>query len=192
MKVRNVLVAVVVAAIFVMGSVGLSNADMFANGQSIRLIDGKYDNSSGDVTVSSWIVSIPSQNLYYSLDRTPWTLVTSNTIGPFANGSKIDFGLDTNSTSSPDIFSYKTADATLEYKGDIEKSYASHQGYVIGDYYYRNLIITWLSLDAPLNIEFIGANNDDGFTPVPLPEAFWLLGSGLIALVGIRRKAFFG
>jgi len=42
---------------------------------------------------------------------------------------------------------------------------------------------------------FISSSVLDGHvynTPVPLPEAFWLLGSGLIALVGIRRKAFFG
>jgi hypothetical protein len=29
-----------------------------------------------------------------------------------------------------------------------------------------------------------------GATPVPVPAAAWMLGVGLVALVGIRRKAF--
>ena len=37
----------------------------------------------------------------------------------------------------------------------------------------------------------IDDNHDDlimAFTPVPLPGALWLLGSGLLGLVGLRRK----
>jgi hypothetical protein len=48
------------------------------------------------------------------------------------------------------------------------------------------------SHDSDMNGSFI--NNYNGFVlmevgePVPLPPAFWLLGSGLIGIVGIRRK----
>jgi hypothetical protein len=49
---------------------------------------------------------------------------------------------------------------------------------------------------ATTDITFIGQNNDSVFhlnnvdvTPTPIPAAFWLLGSGLAGLVGIRRRS---
>jgi hypothetical protein len=74
-----------------------------------------------------------------------------------------------------------------------------------GDQLYLNYIAVQ---GAPYNVTAPGAFNFDlnlaatdsgsmtfgtfahaqAFAPVPLPAAFWLLGSGLVGLVGIRRK----
>jgi|GEM_PF-5974937 len=71
-----------------------------------------------------------------------------------------------------------------------EYFFGSNPGAFVGG---LNLSFTTLSLgqDNTFTSQNLGSG-DIINTPVPLPEAFWLLGSGLIALVGIRRKAFFG
>jgi hypothetical protein len=41
---------------------------------------------------------------------------------------------------------------------------------------------------GPLDGNREGSSKLSGFSPVPIPSAVWLLGSGLIGLIGVRRK----
>jgi hypothetical protein len=56
--------------------------------------------------------------------------------------------------------------------------------------HYDSLNVYWTAFTDPsVKIDFIGTNDGvDNVSPVPLPGAVWLLGAGLIGLVGVRRR----
>ncbi len=56
------------------------------------------------------------------------------------------------------------------------------------DYYgmeaYAGVFVNW----GDFQLTFLSSNSNDNFSPVPIPGAVWLLGSGLLGLVGLRKK----
>ena len=196
MKVRNVLVAVVVAAIFVMGSVSLSLADTYnGSGKAIMLVDGSED---PDTQVAAKVTdySFPgSSSLFFQINGiSGWHSInsgmgTTTTLGTYEGGDYIVFKVNYNSS---DYLSTDSNYATIIYHDSF--AYAGQKPIV--QPYYERADILWSIQDVSFRLDVLSTENpvsgDNGVAPVPLPEAFWLLGSGLIALVGIRRKAFFG
>ncbi|MBN2808381.1 MAG: VPLPA-CTERM sorting domain-containing protein [Deltaproteobacteria bacterium] len=59
---------------------------------------------------------------------------------------------------------------------------------------YNAVNIVWNEIQSPeygnlsLNISVGVANDDDNIGAVPIPGAIWLLGSGLLGMVGMRRR----
>lgn len=120
-----------------------------------------------------------------------------------AGGSIVDFalvnkGADGSFGTSDDKY-YRLSDAAdyadLYYRRPI----GAHKSRspVVADPYYNRLLIAWdIDKDGARDISvMLRARGFDGLSPtaVPLPAAVWLLGSGLLAVIGaaggIRRKA---
>ena len=59
-----------------------------------------------------------------------------------------------------------------------------------GQKIYDKFLFDIVNANTPSNTYAAGPENFDNlsFNQVPIPAAAWLLGSGLIGLVGIRRK----
>jgi hypothetical protein len=196
MKARNVLVAVVIAACLVMGSVGPSLADTYnGSGKAIMLVDGKAD-SDTQVTAKVTDYSFPNtSSLSFQINGAgSWTSIAcglgvATTLGTYQGGDHIVFKVSYNNA---DYLSTNSKFATITY----HDSFANPGEKPIVVPYYERADILWSIGGISFRLDVLSTENpvsgDNGVAPVPLPEAFWLLGSGLIALVGIRRKAFFG
>lgn len=197
MKVRNVLVAVVVA-LLVLGTIGSASADLYQfSGKSILLVDVEGD---GDSTVTAAVTDwqfVDTYGVYYKTTAsTTWTQINfSNgaaTLEPLNGGIAVDFALKA-VVGGGDYLSMLN-NAKIYYSVPVDSDFAEHPANID---YYKNVYIQWIIGSAQVDLTVLTSSQGgnvqvDGFAPVPLPEAFWLLGSGLIALVGIRRKAFFG
>jgi hypothetical protein len=104
----------------------------------------------------------------------------------WANTGKIDLSTDqAKKDFQSAIWYFNRSDAD---------SVNSNQGYLSSQYLLSNTSF-WSSLTTlPSNLEVVAVNYGSdaqdqlGVKPVPIPAAFWLLGSGLIGLVGVRRR----
>jgi len=52
---------------------------------------------------------------------------------------------------------------------------------------FTGLVVNF-DITKPLEITFASNTANDKFAPVPVPPTVWLLGSGLLGLIGIRRR----
>ena len=170
---------VTLSVFFIFAWTALSLAAINGSGSSIMLVDS----GDADTTVTVNITDMgSSDSLFFRTDGGGWNLVSfansSAILNPFPGGTLMDFGVDINGggMGSGDLFSYNGADASLLYDNALED-------------YYKIVTISWTGL-SPFKIDVLSAAgpNVDGFKPVPIPSALWLIGSGLIALVGIRSR----
>ena len=54
---------------------------------------------------------------------------------------------------------------------------------------YNSITVNWTVAGGTLALDLLVPDDKDNVAPVPIPAAVWLLGSGLLGLVGIRRRS---
>ena len=90
----------------------------------------------------------------------------------------------------PSVWSH--ADINLSdgdsFTGSDNGSFTAYDGDIIGIYLSTNTYIDDLAVLPPETTEGSNAYNSMELDVVPLPGAVWLLGSGLVGLLGLRRK----
>jgi len=134
---------------------------------------------SGDSNASIFITDINLLNgmlLWYKVGGGAWTSYTSQLInvGTTENGGRTLVSLGIGSDVNNLIYSA----LSMQFLGE-NSNLPNH---------FDSLIINWTDT-LYTKVDFVGnANGVDNLSPVPLPGAVWLLGAGLIGLVGVRRK----
>lgn len=187
----------VLASLFFIGTQNALASPIYANGQSIQLIDGPDTDTTVTFQISDYKLNF-SKDVYYAVDSGEWTKIFFNSfrkadVGPYAGGSFIDLAIDFNdSTTIEGVDLFSRSDATLTYSMDIGALNAKNPTRTQD--YYRLVDVLWNVGPAEFKLDILVPNDcGDGFAPVPIPSAVWLLGSGLIGLVGLRgrfRKRF--
>jgi hypothetical protein len=167
---------------------------------TVLMIDGTDSNVTVNVTSLDGTLPLGAYDFGF-VTGTGYTAITS-TIGNyvFNGGDIVNFalrnrGLD-NMFGTGDDLVYSILDpadyANQTYLWEIAPSYS--QNPVVSSPYYRTLLLTWdLDLNGVADTGFnlsvtTPLGSYDGMTPVPLPAAAWLFGSGLLGLVGLARR----
>ncbi len=166
----------------------------------VLMVDGKDSNVSVSVTAVDGTLPLGVYDFGF-LTGTGYTKITSTAGSYMFNGGDIvDFalrnrGLDTIFGTADDLV-YNMANP-LDYANQIyllEIAPSNSQNPVVSSPYYRSLALTWdLDLNGVMDTGFnlavtTSLGSFDGMTPVPLPAAVWLFGSGLAALSVFRRR----
>jgi len=79
-----------------------------------------------------------------------------------------------------------TDDATVTYLGPID--WENSENPSLSTDYWRGAWIAWATPFPDITIGITTSHPNDGFSPVPIPTTLLLLSTGLVALVGLRRK----
>ncbi|MHB8453990.1 MAG: hypothetical protein ACYDDO_04675 [Acidiferrobacterales bacterium] len=123
----------------------------------------------------------------------------------YSSGTHVDFALrkrgDDDESGTSDAQYYRLSDAegyaTQDYFNPVNPSDSRHP--VVTDPYYRKLTLYWdldRDNDRDMKVMLWAQNNFDGMrfdscappAPVPLPPSVWLLGSGMLVLLGLRGR----
>jgi hypothetical protein len=167
---------------------------------TVLMIDGTDSNVTVNVTALDGTLPLAAYDFGF-VTGTGYTAITS-TIGSyvFNGGDTVNFalrnrGLD-NTFGTGDDLVYSILDpadyANQTYLLAIAPSYS--QNPVVSSPYYRSLLLTWdLDLNGVADTGFdlsvtTPLSSYDGMTPVPLPAAAWLFGSGLLGLAALARR----
>jgi hypothetical protein len=163
------------AVVLVLGFTSLTWASYSVEGPSkFYAVDGDSDNS-----VTLWVsgISLLQPGTLYYDDGLGITPVSNAPINiNTADGKKlISFQYVTNGTPAVPSITYDTASMLFIGPGtNVDDIYYSVQ-MMFGN-------LGQLTLAFPID------SVSDRVAPVPVPAAAWLLGSGIIGLIGIRRK----
>lgn len=152
----------------VFGLFNLSSSGSFNEGYGVRLTD-QTNSSKGTDTFTLGVRREADDHLYVTFRQINLSAGTSTTLEKFAletTHAQILLMLD-----RPDALS-----------NAIHGSYAYVDGGVAGS---SNAFVTTPTIFNSVNFTRAGF---DAVTPVPLPAAVWLLGSGLLGLVTASRK----
>lgn len=130
------------------------------------------DNSDGSVTFT--IVDFTGDDVQYSL--TPTVEISWSS---FINGTTI-------SVDTKELVYLRLDDgSSLDYTGLLSFSGFDRTYYEVDAY--NSLIIFW-DEENQTQLFWETPTSEDDIGPVPIPGTVWILGSGIIGLVGIRRK----
>jgi hypothetical protein len=77
-------------------------------------------------------------------------------------------------------------DGGFDYSGQL--TFSGYDRVIYGVDAYNSLTINWNNTEAT-TITITTPQNYDNVAPVPIPAALWLLGAGVMAIIGIRRKS---
>lgn len=163
----------------------------------VLMIDGTDPNVTVNIGVGDVTFPVGRYDFGFVTGST-YTMITSTAASyTFTGGTVVDFAL--RDTWSNTVYSISNpADyATQIYLGTIPA--ANSQNPVVTSDYYKTLTLLWdLNNDTIADAGFdIAASTplwgNDGMapTPVPVPAAIWLLGSGMVGVLGLgarRRK----
>ena len=166
----------------------------------VLMIDGTDSNITVDVTAIDLTFPLTAYDFGF-VTGSGYTKITSLAGSwTFNGGDIVDFalrnrGLDTIFGTGDDVI-YSISNpldyANQTYLFPIAPSYS--QNPVVSSPYYRSLALTWdLDLNGVADTGFdlsvtTPLGSYDGMTPVPLPAAAWLFGSGLLGLGAFMRR----
>ncbi len=140
-----------------------------------------------DETAGTW--GVQSTNLFFGLN---WTAVNGNLINT-AGSYAMDTVTGVVSTGTGPV----AADGTMYFEvatgqvaGTIDFEYGTTTGIRVINVWDVNTdgSLTAVGVPGMENGPFPGFNAAFDVTPVPVPAAVWLFGSGLLGLVGIARR----
>jgi len=200
-----VLVAVLTATVLAWG--GSAGAYPIVNGS---FEDGPAVGSfvtlySGDTSINGWVVAAGSISIDYI--GSYWTAsdgvrsidLAGDTDGAIAQtlstvpGTtyRVNFDL----AGNPDN-SNKIKHLQVSAGGNVQDYWFDATGYTRSNMGWTEQVFFFTALDYSTTLQFASIGNNAWgpaldnvrLSPVPLPAAVWLLGSGLIGLVGLRRR----
>jgi hypothetical protein len=166
------------AAVLVLGISSLAVAEVSAqNPFGFYVYDTNNDQS---VSLSLGGFS-PYGTLEYSTDGGNWNNFTSTvpiTLSGNATSQLIQFHL----LIGPDIYTF----GTIEFGGEVNNG-LWHSATLN---FYNSITNQWLAY----TVGTAGGSDSIGNAPTttPIPAAAWLLGSGLLGLIGIGKRGYFG
>lgn len=166
----------------------------------VLMVDGTDANVTVDVTSIDGTLPLTEYDFGF-VTGSSYTKITSLAGKWIFNGGDIvDFAL--RNRGSDNIFGtgddvvYSISDP-LDYANQtylLAIAPSNSQNPVVSSPYYRSLLLTWdLDLNGVADTGFdlsvtTPLLSYDGMTPVPLPAAVWLFGSGLLGLFGFARR----
>lgn len=166
----------------------------------VLMIDGTDSNVTVDITAIDGTLPLAAYDFGF-VTGTSYTKITG-LVGSwtFNGGDIVDFALRNRGTDNlfgtGDDVIYSISNpldyADQTYLFSIAPS--NSQNPVVSYPYYRSLFLTWdLDLNGIADTGFDLAVTtplltNDGMAPIPLPAAAWLLGSGLLCLLGAARS----
>ena len=167
---------------------------------SVLMIDGTDSNITVNITAIDGTLSLAAYDFGF-VTGSSYTKITSTSGSYIFNGGDIvNFALRNRGTDSifgtTDDLIYDIANpldyANQTYSLPIDPSFSRNP--VVSGPYYRSLLLTWdLNRNGIVDTGFnLVATTPlisyDGMTPVPLPAAAWLLGSGLLSVGAFMRR----
>ncbi len=167
------IIAVIVLALVMIWGVGVQKADAgYMNPVTFYVVDDDTGSNDDSVTLNFSYVSWGSVTLQYSLDNSNWSNVGTSVSVAASNWQQVWLRLDLGS-------GFYDTDGDVTLLGLEQNSGL-----------YNAVQVAWGGAPGQndLNISIGVANDDDNIGAVPIPGAVWLLGSGLLGLVGIRRR----
>ncbi len=175
MKKTNLCLTVLLALIIATNTYGSMVPDPFHQGMldpvSFFVVDDQDSPDPGAVVLTTSSFNLPAgfQVEYLYSGVIDWTALNPlTTFSTPVQGRELVF-----------LRLFNASTSGMDTSGDL-----TFQGYEAQDLY-TTLIIDW----GTVNLTISTAGNDDNVAPVPVPGAIWLLGSGILCLIGTRRKA---
>jgi len=171
------------AAFLVFGLTSLASAD-FTNPYTVGFgpaqfyaIDNLGTSGDGNVTLTN-LSSTPGYSLQYSLGSGTWTSIDT--------GSNFTV---TTGTDHHQLVQLRLSPLTGTGDPITKISYMTFSGqYAPDSSLYNSVFLFFSSQTFASRISFLTPGGTDHVSPVPIPAAVWLLGSGLIGIVAIRRR----
>ena len=188
-----------------------AGAGSFELGAFVNNGNGFMPIAPGGTTITGWTVGGPGDGVdwlitpsfaadigTHSVDLEHLTNSSISTVIPTVTGQvyELTFGaaaVDIFSGSFPGDNLGKVSAGSL-----LDQAFAAEFSSQTSNQVYTQFSFLFTALDSTTSVEFMATGPDTAYGPVldsvsvsavPLPAAIWLFGSGLIGLIGMRRKS---
>lgn len=186
--------------------INIAGASIFQNGsfENGTYSEGTFDSlSSGNTDISGWTVGdggvdwimtywTPSDGAYsLDLSGTSAGSISQTFDTVFGQQYKVLFDMAGNPDNSEKVKDLRVTAAAIssDYTFDATDMTKTNMGWVENSFYFTaNSTTTTLEFLSLETNAYGPALDNVRLSAAPIPSAVWLLGSGLIGIVGIRRK----
>jgi hypothetical protein len=172
----SLVIGLVTGLLFAGGAISPSDAmPVEDNGQAAFRAIYDFGSGVGDEIVELSLIS-SFQGLYYKYGAEVWTeIVLSGSPGFYSGELNVPTGNDfsevvflkTNINNLPAIMTFEGPDGP----------------------FWTSLVLDFDPSDILAGLVLVTPSEGDHVAPVPIPASLWILGSGLLILIGLRRKA---